>query len=803
MNFRFPSKLNVDLKPGRRTLFALALIGVITGSVFSYWNATRLIADEQLVTATHILVASLNTVSAAIKDIEPHVNRYATTSYSRTGALKMVETDLIVQVQDMAQLATISPDQWERVAALQQSIKSYFADLNTVARLNNNGTNFDQVLDEQQIQLSLIADKTVGEMIAEANLFLIQHETMSSATEQTTLTTLMLISAGSVLLFCVIFYSLNREVAKRQHMAAALTDNEQRLRTQYKSLPIPTYTWRKTDNEFVLVDHNDAAIEATQGHIGEWLGNKVHEMYSDMPSLVAMVERCYDEQKVIRWESQYRLRTTGATRDLDFTYVFVAPDSVMIHAEDITDRKRAQEAVAREHNLLRAVIDNLPDYIFAKDKNGYFTLTNIAHAQATNVTPAEMVGKTAYELFPQQMAEQFSLDDEATLQSGQALINVERETRDAEGNKRTVLTSKVPLRDAQNNVIGLIGISRDITELKKTQEALRASEERAGSIVAALSEAIVLRYVDGALQFMNPSAEQLMGTLVRDEEARPYFYDEYENILGDEHRPTAIALSIGKPQRDMLMRVKRLDGEMRWMSVSAQPLFRGGTDVPYATLASFSDITERMRLEEALSEALDQALEASRAKSTFLATMSHEIRTPMNGVIGMTDLVLDTPLSDEQRDMIEIIRTSANALLTIINDILDFSKIEAGKLTLESVDFQPITLVEGAADIIAPKAHEKKLSLMTFVDPAIPPILNGDIVRLQQILINLMGNAVKFTDRGEVVVRAILDERNASSATVRFSVSDSGIGLSESVRQRLFQPFMQAQGWGWQFAHAW
>jgi len=257
--------------------------------------------------------------------------------------------------------------------------------------------------------------------------------------------------------------------------------------------------------------------------------------------------------------------------------------------------------------------------------------------------------------------------------------------------------------------------------------------------------------------------------------------------------------------RELEQRTKELAAANADLELKSNELATSITDLKQRTAElATSNIELESRVEERTSElvqlnkelgaAKDQAQTASKLKSEFLANMSHEIRTPMNGIIGMCNILLRTGLDEHQRGYAGSIKHASNALLTIINDILDFSKIEAGKVELELIDFDIISVVEGACELLTTQARTKELSLMSFIDTKLPSRLRGDGERLRQILINLISNAIKFAESGEIVVKVMMESRENDIVRVRFSVIDSGIGLTTEEQQLLFQPFVQADG---------
>jgi PAS domain S-box-containing protein len=307
-----------------------------------------------------------------------------------------------------------------------------------------------------------------------------------------------------------------------------------------------------------------------------------------------------------------------------------------------------------------------------------------------------------------------------------------------------------------------------------------------------LSDGIYAIDMAGRATFVNKAAERLLGWPAADLLGRNVHEAIHYQHPDGSHNPAsacpiARAFDAGSEWAEGEEVFIHRDGSFIPVHYRVARLIRNGRIV--GSLVSFRDITAQLHDKKALRHARDEALKASRLKSEFLANMSHEIRTPMNGVIGMTDLLLETELSPEQKDFATVAKESAQSLLAIINDILDFSKIEAGRVVIESIDYSPTHLVESVVELLAAKAREKGLSIMAFVDPALPKRLMGDPTRLRQILVNLIGNAVKFTNHGEVAVRVGPD---ADGATIRYEVRDTGIGIAPEFQSILFNSFTQA-----------
>ncbi len=379
--------------------------------------------------------------------------------------------------------------------------------------------------------------------------------------------------------------------------------------------------------------------------------------------------------------------------------------------------------------------------------------------------------------------------------------------------------TEVVKADELGNPATIIGTVQDITGQKTIEEALRKSEESLKNAQSITRMGSWEWNIDTGSFSVTDELRHIHGLPEKSEE---HLTANMQEVIASVIHPDDQLMVISAGQRiletgcgaDLTYRVVLRSGEVRWLEATATEIKQTRADgSPLVLMGAIQDITERKIAEEELlrakqaTDSVNRQLEksitranrlvmeaemANEAKSEFLANMSHEIRTPMNGVIGMIGLLLDTKLSKEQREFAEIVQNSANALLSVINDILDFSKIEAKKMDLESLDFDLRTTIEDSIDLMASRAQEKGLEFVCRLDPNIPPLLRGDPGRLRQILINLVGNSIKFTSRGEIAVRISLEQENKERATLRVTVGDTGIGIPAKKQATLFEAFTQA-----------
>ena len=331
----------------------------------------------------------------------------------------------------------------------------------------------------------------------------------------------------------------------------------------------------------------------------------------------------------------------------------------------------------------------------------------------------------------------------------------------------------------------------DITERKQAKEKLQESEKKYRTLVETAQEGIGILDPDENIIFVNQAFADLLGYQKEELLSLNLSQISDKEQLTEFRKETEMRRHGNSSTYETKLYTKT--GEPKYFSLSASPLFdEKGTFT--GTMGLLADITEHKQAEEMLRKAKEEAEDANRLKSEFLANMSHEIRTPMNAIIGMTDITLDTDLTEEQRDYLSTVKESARGLLELLNDILDLSKIEADRVELETIDFDLRVTVEGVADTLATKASAKGLELACIIHSQVPCLLRGDPGRIRQILTNLLGNAVKFTEEGEVVIRVELEEETEDSAKLVVSVVDTGVGIPTEKQAWIFESFTQADG---------
>ncbi|HEV2350209.1 MAG TPA: response regulator [Terriglobia bacterium] len=466
----------------------------------------------------------------------------------------------------------------------------------------------------------------------------------------------------------------------------------------------------------------------------------------------------------------------------------------MILGAVVTARKRAEAGLRQSEDRYRDLVENSGIFVGTQNLEGTVLSANIAALRIFGChREEEFVGHNLREFmleddFPEIKA---YLDVIRTSGRANGLVNV----RTRRGEKKIIeFNNSLRQEGVDKSVIRCIG--HDVTGRTRAEKALRSSEERVRLLLDSTAEAIYGIDLQGDCTFANAACLRMLG------------YGCAEAILGKNmhelsHHTRADGSAYPKNECRIFQAFHRGEGshvesELLWRADGtcfpaeywSYPIRSGARMV--GAVVTFLDITERKRAESELRQAKNAAEAANRAKSEFLANMSHEIRTPMNGILGMTELALDTQLTAEQREYLEIVRSSSDSLLRLINDILDFSKIEAGKLDLDPIEFNLQDCLGDAIKPLSLMAHDKGLKLGVDISPNTPAMLVGDPTRLRQILVNLLGNAIKFTERGEVVLSVRQEGESLGRFVLHFTVKDTGIGIPEDRQKLIFDAFTQA-----------
>ncbi len=461
-----------------------------------------------------------------------------------------------------------------------------------------------------------------------------------------------------------------------------------------------------------------------------------------------------------------------------------------------TTRKRAEEIANRmteELQIKDQAIGSVNDGVIIVDANtpDYpIIYLNDAFVKITGYSREEVIGRNCRFL-------QGSDRDQPELEIIRAALREKTGCRCVLRNYRkdgTLFYNQLaisPIHSTAGKLMYFVGTAQDITLRKNAEDNLAASEVKYRRVVDSVQEVIFQTDVRGNWTFINPAWHALTGYRVEESLGKNFLRQIHPLDRTKTSESFRSVLNATGQSFRVETRLMSKDGMYRWVDINLQKAGDGINPSSWIS-GTIVDITERKRAEEAIAMARDAAVQNARMKADFLANMSHEIRTPLNGIVGMTGLIAETELKPEQREYVHTIRSCADSLLTIINDILDFSKIEAGKLSFESLDFHLRNTVEEAMDMLSSAAAAKSLELACFVHDRVPAGLRGDPGRLKQILVNLINNAIKFTQRGEVVIHVSLEKEKPGSVIIKFEVMDTGIGIPPEKLKNLFQPFTQA-----------
>jgi two-component system, sensor histidine kinase and response regulator len=582
------------------------------------------------------------------------------------------------------------------------------------------------------------------------------------------------------------------DITELKQAGEALRKSEQRFRT---FVDHATDAFFLFDDRNVVLDVNRQACQSLGYPREELLGITPHDFDPDMtPAILNEIERKLADGQLMAFESRHR-RKDGTTFPVEVrgqTFWEGGRRFTVASARDITERKLSEEALRESEERFRGTFENAAVGITHCDVHGRYLRVNQKYCEIAGYSREDLLSRNFNDLTHREDLAA-TRDKFIPLTRGDiSSYSLEKRLVHKDGSSAWINVFCSAQKNAMGEPVHFISIVQDVSERKRLEQELRESEHRWRSITEALPQLVWTATPDGACDYFSTQWTQYTGAPA----IELLGWQWLQTLHPDDREPTRQFWSdsvAGRHVYDIEYRVRRFDGEYRWFKTRGVPI-RDSDGRIFKWFGSCTDITDGKRAADELRLAKEAAESANRAKDEFLANVSHEIRTPMNAIMGLTSLVMGTNLNEGQRQSLATVKSAANNLLGIINDLLDFSKIEAGKLELDLGEFSLRAALGDTLRALAVRAHQKGLELASNVHSDVPDALIGDAGRLRQVLLNLIGNAIKFTENGEVVVQVSPDANAASKSDqvhLLFTVRDTGIGIPVEKQATIFRAFEQ------------
>lgn len=544
-------------------------------------------------------------------------------------------------------------------------------------------------------------------------------------------------------------------------------------------------------------------ILRTNARMAEYLGKTVSEIegHSAHQFFPDVAEKFYEDDLEVIRSGAPKLGIIESFAGRNGEKIWIQTDKVPVRdahgrvtglvamAQDITARKQAQEALQQRQTELQVLFDLMPAMIWFKDTQNNFLRGNRTAAESAGRQPADFEGRPCRDIYPDE-ADRYFADDLEVIRAGRPKLGIIEPIEGRDGIKLWIRTDKVPYRDSAGNIVGIVVMAQDITERKVAEERLRllssALEQCKDSVVITDAR---LRKPGPRIQFVNPAFTAMSGYTSDEAVGRTLEIQQGPLSNADAMRRLVRTLARGRPSHDEVVSYRK-DGTTFELEWHVAPIRNAAGEVTHF-VGIQRDVTARNAAAAELVRAREAALESVRLKSRFLANMSHELRTPLNTINGVSAVLLEQELTPTLRQSVGLIHHCGEVLLQNIQTILTHSSLDSAKLTMAADAFVPSEVVLNALRITANKAREKGLALDYYLDPAMPTAVVGDAFRLQQVLVNLLANAIKFTDCGCVALRVRSRALRAGRYELGFTVADSGVGITPAGLARLFLPFSQ------------